>query len=108
MRRRAKPEMTRQAVGRDRGWKSKSVCVDGPAGSLALGRYVEPGERVIVRVSVDDTTRSAIYESIGEHPSVPPADGVALKFIGYENEPATTSDGDARVLATRPGKERNG
>lgn len=70
----------------DLGWKSRSVCVDGPAAPLALGRHIEAGERVKFRLETGSTIRVVVYEGVGEHPSVPPADGVGLKFVGFENE----------------------
>lgn len=80
-------EASRRSLGRDRGWKAKAVCVDGPAARTAIGRHVDEGERVEIRVSVESASRMAVYESVGECPEVPTDDGVGLKFVGYKNEP---------------------
>lgn len=79
-------------LGTDLGWKSRAVCVDGPGARLAIGRHVEQGERVRFRVETETAIRMVVYESVGQHPSVPSADGVALAFVSFENEPCPGRD----------------
>jgi len=67
--------------------KARSVCIDGPARGTALDVTVAKNASVQILVYVEENGRTnsrlARYKGVGQHPSVPLADGVGLEFVEY-------------------------
>ncbi len=81
MKRRSALDVPERDKPRDLGWKARAVCADGPLVGVGVGRKIEDGAEV--RIEDQKKGKLARYLNVGPGHGIPPADGVALKFIGY-------------------------